>query len=69
MEVIRAEAMGMCFGVRDALKVIDSIDLPEEVTVLGELVHNPVVIGRLDGRGFRAGAWKPSAMRCPRREF
>jgi 4-hydroxy-3-methylbut-2-enyl diphosphate reductase len=52
MEVIRAEAMGMCFGVRDALEVIEGIDRPDEVTVLGELVHNPVVIGRLDARGF-----------------
>ena len=25
MNVIRAEVMGMCFGVRDALKVIDGV--------------------------------------------
>ena len=29
MNVIRAEVMGMCFGVRDALKVIDEVDEPD----------------------------------------
>lgn len=52
MRVLRAEAMGMCFGVRDALAVINTIEQPRDVTVLGELVHNPVVIGRMDDRGF-----------------
>jgi len=28
MRVIRAEVMGLCFGVRDALEAIDGIDVP-----------------------------------------
>ena len=30
MRVIRAEVLGMCFGVRDALAVIDRIGDPRE---------------------------------------
>ena len=52
MEVIRADVMGMCFGVKDALAVIDAIGWPERVTIHGELVHNPAVLARLDERGF-----------------
>jgi 4-hydroxy-3-methylbut-2-en-1-yl diphosphate reductase len=52
MRVIRAEVMGMCFGVRDALKVIEEISDPQGVTILGQLVHNEVVLGDLEARGF-----------------
>jgi 4-hydroxy-3-methylbut-2-en-1-yl diphosphate reductase len=50
--VIRAEVMGLCFGVRDALEVVEAIDDPEAVTIHGQLVHNEVVQGRLAARGF-----------------
>src|SRR5690554_6837838 len=53
MRVIRAEAMGMCFGVRDALEIMEGLANPSEVTVHGELVHNAEVQGRLETRGFR----------------
>jgi 4-hydroxy-3-methylbut-2-enyl diphosphate reductase len=52
MRVIRAEVMGLCFGVRDALEVVEGIDEPATVTILGQLVHNEVVQGRLAARGF-----------------
>ena len=52
MRVIRAEVMGMCFGVRDALKAIEGISDPRGVTILGQLVHNEVVLGELKVRGF-----------------
>jgi 4-hydroxy-3-methylbut-2-en-1-yl diphosphate reductase len=52
MRVIRAEVSGMCFGVRDALAVIDSIDAPHAVTIHGQLVHNEIVHSRLQSRGF-----------------
>ncbi len=52
MRVIRAEVMGLCFGVRDALGVVEGIDEPEAVTIHGQLVHNEVVQGRLAARGF-----------------
>jgi 4-hydroxy-3-methylbut-2-enyl diphosphate reductase len=53
MNVILAEVMGMCFGVRDALKIIDDIEQPERVTIHGELVHNETVLTELGVRGFR----------------
>jgi 4-hydroxy-3-methylbut-2-enyl diphosphate reductase len=52
MEVILAEAMGICFGVRDALGVMRGVEVPAEVTVRGELVHNAGVMGEeAAGRG------------------
>jgi 4-hydroxy-3-methylbut-2-enyl diphosphate reductase len=53
MRVIRADVMGMCFGVRDALKAIGRIATPELVTIHGQLVHNEVVLDGLAERGFR----------------
>jgi 4-hydroxy-3-methylbut-2-en-1-yl diphosphate reductase len=53
MRVIRAEVMGLCFGVRDALEVIDGIEEePATVTIHGQLVHNEVVQSQLEARGF-----------------
>jgi len=52
MHVILADVLGMCFGVRDALAVIDDIDRPDAVTIHGELVHNEKVIDQLHERGF-----------------
>ncbi len=52
MRVLRAEVMGMCFGVRDALQVIEEISDPRGVTILGQPVHNEVVLGDLQARGF-----------------
>ncbi|MGE3821283.1 MAG: 4-hydroxy-3-methylbut-2-enyl diphosphate reductase, partial [Isosphaeraceae bacterium] len=52
MEVLRAEVMGLCFGVRDALRIIDRVERPTEVTIHGELVHNEVVLIDLENRGF-----------------
>ena len=53
MKVIRANVLGMCFGVRDALEIIDEVDRPRAVTIHGELVHNETVLDRLHERGFR----------------
>jgi 4-hydroxy-3-methylbut-2-en-1-yl diphosphate reductase len=52
MRVIRAEVMGMCFGVRDALTVIEGIDDPQALTIHGQLVHNAIVQSRLESLGF-----------------
>ena len=52
MPVIRANALGMCFGVRDALQAMRAIDAPRDVTIHGELVHNEVVLHQLRVRGF-----------------
>ncbi len=53
MQVLRAEEMGMCFGVRDALKILDGVERPETVTIHGDLVHNEAVLNHLGARGFR----------------
>ena len=53
MNVIRAEEMGMCFGVRDALRATQSVGDPTLVTIHGELVHNPRVARQLGAAGFR----------------
>lgn len=52
MKIITASAAGMCFGVRDALQILTEIESPENVSIYGELVHNPVVLDRLRQRGF-----------------
>lgn len=53
MLVVRADHLGMCFGVKDALNLMRQLPSPERVTVHGELVHNPVVTEELDRRGFQ----------------
>lgn len=52
MRVIRAEAYGMCFGVRDAIGAMDAIADPADATIHGELVHNEEITQRLTRRGF-----------------
>jgi len=52
MKVIRAQAMGMCFGVKDAIQTVMAMDHPEQVTVYGQLVHNGEVIRRMEAKGF-----------------
>lgn len=56
MKILKADVLGMCFGVRDALKIIANVDAPEQVTIHGELVHNEAVINDLHERGFRISA-------------
>ena len=53
MQVIKAEVLGMCFGVRDALQILAEVRQPENVTIHGELVHNEEILARLHARGFR----------------
>jgi 4-hydroxy-3-methylbut-2-enyl diphosphate reductase len=53
MRVIRADVLGMCFGVRDSLAMIDEIGEPGAITIHGDLVHNQVVQLQLQARGFR----------------
>jgi len=53
MRIIRAEHMGMCFGVRDAIALVEERARSEPVTVLGELVHNETVLAHLRARGVQ----------------
>lgn len=50
-----AEHYGLCFGVRDALKQAEQLAQHAPLTILGELVHNPVVRDRLAQRGVQQG--------------
>jgi 4-hydroxy-3-methylbut-2-enyl diphosphate reductase len=53
MKIIRAEHLGMCFGVRDAIDLALHQAQSEPLTILGELVHNETVIEQLQDRGIR----------------
>jgi (E)-4-hydroxy-3-methyl-but-2-enyl pyrophosphate reductase len=56
MKVLRADAMGLCFGVRDALAIADQLPDAARTTIHGELVHNETVLVQLQSRGFRITA-------------
>jgi 4-hydroxy-3-methylbut-2-enyl diphosphate reductase len=69
MEIIRASALGMCFGVRDAIQTALNLERPSDVTIHGELVHNNQVLVQLREKGFRMreesnGATFPRPRRC-----
>ena len=55
MKVITARHYGMCFGVKDALRRAEAAAAAGPVTVLGSLVHNPVIQARLRGLGVAEG--------------
>ncbi|MEO7725325.1 MAG: 4-hydroxy-3-methylbut-2-enyl diphosphate reductase [Chthoniobacterales bacterium] len=47
MKILVAEHFGMCFGVRDAIAQTETLAAARPLTILGELVHNPLVRDRL----------------------
>ena len=51
--IIRAAHLGMCFGVRDAISLALEKTQAEPITVLGELVHNPIVLDQLRSQGVQ----------------
>lgn len=52
MRVIRATHLGMCFGVRDAIALAVASADAAPLTILGDLVHNPTVLGTLSAKGI-----------------
>lgn len=52
-QIILADHYGLCFGVRDAITEAERLSTTAPLTVLGELVHNPVVRERLASLGVR----------------
>ncbi len=52
MKIIRAEHLGMCFGVRDAIALALDTAQREPLTILGDLVHNETVLAELRARGI-----------------
>ena len=52
MKVIVAEQFGICFGVRDAIAQAHALARKGPLTILGELVHNPIVREQLRSQGI-----------------
>jgi 4-hydroxy-3-methylbut-2-enyl diphosphate reductase len=53
MKILKAEHLGMCFGVRDAIALARETAAREPLTVLGDLVHNETVLAELRARGIQ----------------
>jgi 4-hydroxy-3-methylbut-2-enyl diphosphate reductase len=51
MKIIRAEHLGMCFGVKDAIDLALETARREPLTILGDLVHNENVLAALKAKG------------------
>jgi 4-hydroxy-3-methylbut-2-en-1-yl diphosphate reductase len=62
MKIIRAEHLGMCFGVRDAITLALDTARREPLTILGDLVHNETVLAELRSRGIQI-AQQPDKVR------
>jgi 4-hydroxy-3-methylbut-2-enyl diphosphate reductase len=52
MKIIRAEHLGMCFGVKDAIALALETARREPLTILGELVHNESVLKELQANNI-----------------
>lgn len=52
MKILRAEHLGMCFGVRDAIALAMEQARSRPLTILGDLVHNETVLAELRARGI-----------------
>ena len=52
MQILRAAHLGMCFGVRDAIELAHTHADTAPLTILGDLVHNPTVLGALRAKGI-----------------
>ena len=55
-DIIEAAHMGMCFGVKAAIKNTHQLATAHDVTVLGELAHNTHVKKQLELNGVRHGS-------------
>jgi 4-hydroxy-3-methylbut-2-enyl diphosphate reductase len=53
MKIVRAEYLGMCFGVRDAIALALKQSQSQPLTILGDLVHNEAVLAELSARGIK----------------
>ena len=52
MKIIKADHLGMCFGVRDAIALATTKAQHQPLTILGQLVHNESVLDDLRSRGI-----------------
>jgi 4-hydroxy-3-methylbut-2-en-1-yl diphosphate reductase len=65
MQIIKAEHLGMCFGVRDAIELAIGEAEAGPLTILGDLVHNDAVLADLRARGI-ATAQNPAEVTTAR---
>jgi 4-hydroxy-3-methylbut-2-enyl diphosphate reductase len=64
MKIIRADHLGMCFGVKDAIALALETAKHEPLTILGDLVHNETVLTELRVQGIRV-AQQPADVGTP----
>jgi 4-hydroxy-3-methylbut-2-enyl diphosphate reductase len=64
MKIIRAEHLGMCFGVKDAITLALETARRGPLTILGDLVHNETVLADLRAEGIRIEQ-KPAEIGTP----
>jgi len=62
MKILKAEHLGMCFGVRDAIALARETATQQPLTILGDLVHNETVLAELRTRGIQIEQ-KPESIR------
>jgi 4-hydroxy-3-methylbut-2-enyl diphosphate reductase len=53
MKILRAQHLGMCFGVKDAIALALQTAQREPLTILGDLVHNETVLTELRAHGIQ----------------
>src|SRR5580658_712981 len=64
VRILRADHLGMCFGVRDAIALALAESRRQPLTILGELVHNESVVSDLRARGINIEE-RAAAVRTP----
>src|SRR3954468_3300647 len=52
IRILRAQHLGMCFGVRDAIALAHEHAAERPLTILGDLVHNATVSADLRAGGI-----------------
>jgi 4-hydroxy-3-methylbut-2-enyl diphosphate reductase len=66
MKIILAQHFGLCFGVRDAVAQARFLARQGPLTILGQLVHNPLVIEQLTSDGVHQGSLDDAASHSKR---
>ena len=51
MEVILAEYLGFCYGVKRAIRLARDSAAEKNASTLGPIIHNPQMVARLEEEG------------------
>ena len=62
MKIVLAQHFGLCFGVRDAINHARQLARAGSLTILGELVHNPIVREQLRADGITEASLDAAAV-------